>query len=91
MVFHKKYVCLQKQSRMEQITPEQEREWVSARMKMVGMNVKKVRLEKGWSQAELAYLINTSPTVINSIENKPCYNAKIGTLMKLARVLGTAI
>lgn len=76
---------------MDQISPDQARQYLHEKMNVLGKNVKRLRLEKKWSQAELAFYINTSHTVIQRIESNPYYNPTLCTIIKLARVFETTL
>ena len=76
---------------MEQITKEQEKEFLKTRNTGICKKVKSERLKKGYSQHDLAWYINSSQSVINNIENNITYNAKMGTLLKISKVLGVPL
>lgn len=76
---------------MEQITNEQKRQYLKEKMSIIGPRVKALRLERKWSQAELAFYIDTSLSIIQQIEKNPYYNPTLCTLIKLARIFNTTL
>lgn len=76
---------------MEQITKEQEIEFIKKRNNSICKKVKAERLRQGLTQHDLAWYINSSQSVVNSIENNVEYNAKMGTLLKISKVLGVPL
>lgn len=57
----------------------------------VGIQIAKLRQQKGISQTELAARIGMSAPNISRIENSPGQNITLGTLVKLARALGREV
>ena len=53
-------------------------------MKRIGINIKRLRKVRGWSQTDLANQIDTSQSVIHDIESNHGYNPTILTLVKIA-------
>ncbi len=56
----------------------------------MGHRIKKIRMEKGISQEQLAKESGVSRTIISMIENDEDHNAKSSTLKKLAAALGVS-
>jgi len=57
----------------------------------MGNRLKEVREEKGITQEELERLSGVSRQTISAIENNPDYQAKSGTLIALAKAMGTTV
>jgi len=53
-------------------------------MKRIGINTRKLRKDRDWSQTDLAVKIGTSQSVIHDIERNNGYNPTILTLVKIA-------
>jgi transcriptional regulator with XRE-family HTH domain len=56
----------------------------------MGRNVRRLRREKGWSQAELALRSDTSPSIVSLIENGK-RNASTATLERIADALNVPL
>ena len=57
---------------------------ILADMKTTGERVEQLRLQKGWSQAELAAKVGVTRSAINQLESGETKNPRPATLMKLA-------
>ncbi len=57
----------------------------------MGYRLKEIREEKGITQEELERTSGVSRQTISAIENNNDYQAKTGTLIALARAMGTTI
>ena len=57
----------------------------------MGYRLREVREEKGITQERLEELSGVSRQTISAIENNSEYQAKVGTLMALAKALGTTV
>ena len=57
----------------------------------MGYRLKEIREEKGITQEELERTSGVSRQTISAIENNDSYQAKTGTLIALARALGTTV
>ena len=57
----------------------------------MGYRLKEVREEKGITQERLEELSGVSRQTISAIENNSEYQAKVGTLMALAKALDTTV
>ena len=57
----------------------------------MGYKLKEIREEKGITQEELEKASGVSRQTISAIENNDRYQAKTGTLIALARALGTTV
>ena len=57
----------------------------------MGYRLKEIREEKGITQEELEKSSGVSRQTISAIENNDSYQAKTGTLIALARALGTTV
>lgn len=57
----------------------------------MGYRLKEIREEKGITQEELEKTSGVSRQTISAIENNDNYQAKTGTLIALARALGTTV
>lgn len=57
----------------------------------MGYRLKEIREEKGISQEKLEELSGISRQTISAIENNDDYQAKVGTLMALAKALETTV
>ena len=57
----------------------------------MGYRLKEIREEKGFTQEELEKSSGVSRQTISAIENNDSYQAKTGTLIALARALGTTV
>ena len=57
----------------------------------MGYRLKEIREEKGITQEELERTSGVSRQTISAIENNNDYQAKTGTLIELARAMGTTI
>ncbi len=58
---------------------------------LVSANIKRIRKEKGLTQAELAELMTYSKQFISNIESKNHQTFSLGTLWRFADVLGIDI
>ena len=56
----------------------------------LGVNLRRAREAKGWSQEELAYKCGVHRTYVGSVERGE-YNVTILTLRKLTRALGMSL
>jgi len=56
----------------------------------IGLNVRRLREEKGWNQTELGFRADTSPSIISLIENGK-RNPSTATLAKIASALGIEV
>lgn len=57
----------------------------------MGYKLKEIREQKGITQEELAKASGVSRQTISAIENNDEYQIKTGTLISLARALGTTV
>ena len=57
----------------------------------MGYKLKEIREEKGITQEELERMSGVSRQTISAIENNDQYQTKTGTLLALARALGTTV
>ena len=57
----------------------------------MGYRLKEIREEKGITQEELEKLSGVSRQTISTIENNDEYQAKVGTLMALARAMNITV
>ena len=57
----------------------------------MGYRVKEIREQKNMTQEELERLSGISRQTISAIENNEEYQAKVGTLLALAKALGTSV
>jgi len=57
----------------------------------MGYRVKEIREQKNMTQEELEKLSGVSRQTISAIENNDEYQAKVGTLLALAKALGTSV
>lgn len=57
----------------------------------MGYRLKEIREEKNMTQEELEKLSGVSRQTISAIENNSGYQAKVGTLMALAKALETTV
>jgi len=57
----------------------------------MGFMVKELRESKGMTQEELEIKSGVSRQTISAIENNKCGDVKAGTLVAIARALGTTI
>ena len=57
----------------------------------MGYRVKEIREEMGLTQAKLEEISGVSRQTISAIENDPEYQAKTGTLLALAKAMGTTV
>lgn len=57
----------------------------------MGYRLKEMREEKNITQEELEKLSGVSRQTISAIENNDGYQAKVGTLMALAKALDTTV
>ena len=57
----------------------------------MGYKLKEIREEKGITQEELERMSGVSRQTISAIENNDPYQTKTGTLLALARALGTTV
>jgi transcriptional regulator with XRE-family HTH domain len=57
----------------------------------MGFMVKEVRESKGMTQEELEIKSGVSRQTISAIENNKCGDVKTGTLVAIARALGTTL
>ena len=57
----------------------------------MGYRLKEIREEKGITQEKLEELSGVSRQTISAIENNDEYQAKTGTLLALAKALGTTV
>lgn len=57
----------------------------------MGYRLKEIREEKGITQERLEELSGVSRQTISAIENNDEYQAKTGTLLALAKALGTTV
>jgi transcriptional regulator with XRE-family HTH domain len=57
----------------------------------MGYRLKEIREEKGFTQEKLEELSGVSRQTISAIENNPDYQAKSGTLLALAKAMGTTV
>ena len=57
----------------------------------MGYRLKEIREEKGFTQEKLEELSGVSRQTISAIENNPEYQAKSGTLLALAKAMGTTV
>ena len=57
----------------------------------MGYKLKKIREEKGITQEELEKASGISRQTISAIENNENYQAKTGTLIALAKAMGTTV
>lgn len=57
----------------------------------MGYRLKEMREEKNITQEELEKLSGVSRQTISAIENNDGYQAKVGTLMALAKALNTTV
>lgn len=87
--YHKKNHAMTKT--IEGITKEDEEKWIRTMNNRIAPKIKAARLQQGLSQMQLAFMANTSSSVINSLENNPIYNSKIGTLLKISNALGISL
>lgn len=55
---------------------------------LISKNIKKYRLEKGWTQERLANEINYSVSFIKGIESNQHQTFSLGALWRISRVLG---
>ena len=53
----------------------------------IGKNIKRLRIEQGWTQEELAFRLGTSQPKISDLEAGQ-HNPRMDTLRKLAEVFG---
>ncbi len=53
-------------------------------------HVRTLRIEKGWSQAELAALLGVSRQTVNAIENER-YDPSLPLAFTISRIMGRAI
>jgi len=58
---------------------------------MIGKNIKKLRLQKGLTQDQLARRANIPFTTLNKIEIGIAKQPRIGTVNKIAKALNTKI
>ena len=58
-------------------------------MRVLGRNIRSLRLERKMTQTDLAELIESSQALINAIETKRSYNPTIFTIKKIAEKLNT--
>lgn len=58
-----------------------------ATMKKIGERIEQLRMQKGWSQAELAAKVGVTRSAINQLESGETKNPRPATLMKLADAL----
>ena len=58
--------------------------------KEVGLIIQKARVEKGWTQKDLAQRLNEKPQVVNEFESGVALNNQ-GTLAKMERALGVRL
>ena len=56
-------------------------------MKILGKNIRSLRLERGMTQQALAFHIDSSQSVIHDVETKHSYNPTVFTIKKIATVL----
>jgi transcriptional regulator with XRE-family HTH domain len=68
------------------MTPDDWREYVEDLRANVGYNVRRLRLRRGWTQAELAARARTARTIVQRIERGE--DTTVGTLLKLVVALG---
>ena len=57
----------------------------------MGYRLKEIREEKGITQEELEKKSGVSRQTISAIENNDAYQAKVGTLMALAKAMDTTV
>ena len=57
----------------------------------MGYRLREIREEKNMTQEELERLSGVSRQTISAIENNDGYQAKVGTLMALAKALDTTV
>lgn len=57
----------------------------------MGYRLKEIREQKNMTQEELEKLSGVSRQTISAIENTSGYQAKVGTLMALAKALDTTV
>lgn len=57
----------------------------------MGYRVKEIREQKNMTQEELERISGISRQTISAIENNEEYQAKVGTLLALAKALGTSV
>ena len=57
----------------------------------MGYRVKEIREQKNMTQEELEKLSGVSRQTISAIENNDEYQAKVGTLLAIAKALGTSV
>lgn len=57
----------------------------------MGYRLKEIREEKGMTQERLEEISGVSRQTISAIENNPEYQAKSGTLLALAKAMGTTV
>lgn len=57
----------------------------------MGYKLKEIREEKGITQEELEKASGVSRQTISAIENNDNYQAKTGTLIALAKAMGTTV
>ena len=60
-------------------------------MKRIGVNTRRLRKVKDWSQTDLANAIGTSQSVIHDIERNNGYNPTILTLVKIASAFNITV
>ena len=60
-------------------------------VRSMGFKVKEIRESKGMTQEELEIKSGVSRQTISAIENNKCGDVKTGTLVAIARALGTTL
>jgi len=70
-------------SKEKKVTPEKR----SAYLQFIGRQIRKARLEKKWSQVDLAERVNIEQRLISRVETGKA-NITMETLLKLAKTLG---
>lgn len=61
------------------------------KLKILGENIKKIRLEKNLTQSDVAFYIYTDKSLISSLERGSCKNITLNSIMRIATLFNINI
>jgi transcriptional regulator with XRE-family HTH domain len=61
------------------------------KMSMLSKKIKHLRKERGYTQKSLAFIVGTSQSLINNIENKRNYNPTLLILIRIAEAFNVTV
>lgn len=63
---------------------------IDLNLREIGIRIQKLRMEKGWTQEELAEKVGTSQKHLSQIEIG-CHSMKVDTIAAIAKYLGVSV